>query len=89
MDERDYKAMNEELTRKMTPKEKAKELYNKYEFVYIQNYTSKHEVKQCVIILIDELLNMWYNICHSLSVDFSSTANTIYWESVKEEINKI
>lgn len=40
----------------MTPKEKALELYKKYEFVYIQNYTSKHEVKQCVLILVEEIL---------------------------------
>ena len=40
----------------MTPKEKAKEFYDKYEFVYIQNYTSKHEVIQCCIIAVDEIL---------------------------------
>ena len=40
----------------MTPKEKAKELYDKYEFVYIQNYTSKHEVKQCALLAVDEII---------------------------------
>jgi hypothetical protein len=40
----------------MTPKEKAKQLYEKYEFVYIQNYTSKHEVKECVLIAVNEII---------------------------------
>ena len=40
----------------MTSKEKAKELYKKYEFVYIQNYTSKHEVKECALIAVDEII---------------------------------
>ena len=31
----------------MTPKEKAKELIEKYDFMYIQNYTSMFDIKQC------------------------------------------
>lgn len=41
----------------MSPQEKAKELYKKYEFVYIQNYTSSYEVKQCAIIAVDEIIS--------------------------------
>ena len=64
----------------MTAKEKAKDLYSKYEFVYIQNYTSKHEVKQCAIIAVDELIN---------DCDASSPfeeERLKYWEKVKEQI---
>jgi hypothetical protein len=43
----------------MTPKEKAKELYGYYEFVYIQNYTSSFEVKQCCLIAIGEMKKLF------------------------------
>ena len=56
----------------MSPQEKAKELYEKYEFVYIQNYTSKHEVKQCALIAVEEILKY--------------TINIYYWQEVKTEI---
>ena len=38
----------------MTPREKAIELVDQYNFIYIQNYTSIHEVKQCALIAVDE-----------------------------------
>ena len=63
----------------MSPKEKAKELYDKYEFVYIQNYTSKHEVIQCAIIAVDEILD-------SCIKDIS---HLHYWVGVKAEIEKM
>ena len=66
----------------MTPKEKAKELYDKYEFVYIQNYTyytSKHEVIECAIIAVDEILD-------SCIKDIS---HLHYWVAVKSEIEKL
>ena len=62
----------------MTPKEKAKELIDKYEFVYIQNYTSMFEVKECALIAVDELL---------LLVTYQPTID--YWNEVKQEIEKL
>jgi hypothetical protein len=67
----------------MTPKEKAKELIDKYQFVYIQNYTSMFEVKQCALIAVDELIealdeNSWQN---RLIID--------YWKEVKHELEKL
>ena len=64
----------------MTPKEKAKELYEKYEFVYIQNYTSKHEVKQCALIAVDEILRV--------SITYAGKDYEFYQE-VKQEIEKL
>jgi hypothetical protein len=61
----------------MTPKEKAKELINKYEFVYIQNYTSMFEVKQCALIAVDEIIDLVKHI----DVDSED-----YWNEVKQEI---
>jgi hypothetical protein len=62
----------------MTPKEKAKELYDKYEFVYIQNYTSKHEVKQCALIAVEEILG-------SMGAD----RGYAFWTEVKQEIKQL
>ena len=42
-------------------KDKAKELLEKFDFVYIQNYTSISEVKQCVLITIDEICDAIYS----------------------------
>ncbi len=67
----------------MTPKEKAQELYDKYEFVYIQNYTSKHEVKQCALIAVDEILNSRPAITDS-QIEYQN-----YWQQVKTEIEKL
>ena len=61
----------------MTAKEKAIELVDKYEFVYIQNYTSMFEVKQCALIAVDELIK---------ETDWSEAE---YWEEVKQEISQL
>jgi hypothetical protein len=68
----------------MNPKEKAKELYEKYEFVYIQNYTSEHEVKQCALIAVDEILNI--NIKETTEECMKLIK---YWNEVKLEIEKL
>ena len=66
----------------MTPKEKAKELVDKYEFVYIQNYTSMFEVKECALIAVDEIIN-----CDSFFKTLEDTkAFTKYWYEVQQEI---
>lgn len=67
----------------MTPKEKAKELIDKYNFIYIPHYTSIHEVKQCALICVDEIL-LHEKTAHSV-LDKSSD----YWQEVKEEIQKL
>jgi hypothetical protein len=74
----------------MTPKEKAKELYNKYTFIYMQNYCSKYEVKQCVLIAVDEILDtLNYNI-RDIDVRGNILLDLIdYWKEVKQEIEKI
>lgn len=61
----------------MTPKEKAKELFEKYAFVEIAYYTSKHEVKECALIAVNEI------------IDSHNNDNKWYWYEVKEEIEKL
>jgi len=74
----------------MTAKEKAKELYKKYEFVYIPNYTSKFEVKECCLIVCDEMINYidskgngYYTLSEELRNDYD------FWLDVKAEIEKL
>lgn len=66
----------------MAPKEKAKELVEKFNFVYIPNYTSMHEVKQCALIAVSEIIET------VLGGDWSSPLMP-YWEEVKAEIEKL
>jgi len=69
----------------MTPKEKAKELIDKYSFVEIANYTSMFEVKQCALIAVDEILDEIQPF--ELAWEYESKIK--FWESVKKEIEKL
>ena len=68
----------------MTPKEKAKELLDKYQFVEIANYTSMFEVKECALIAVDEILNIDNIKPYILHKEIIE-----YWNEVKQEINKL
>ena len=64
----------------MTAKEKAKELFEKYKNIKINNtylYPSDSYCKQCALICVDEIL------------EFHDRIYVKYWKEVKEEINKI
>ena len=61
----------------MTPKEKAKELVNKF----LQIYDGRvPQAKQCTLICVDEMLE-------ELGEDLKLAYN--YWTEVKQEINKL
>jgi hypothetical protein len=66
----------------MSPKEKAKELFNKYA-TYVVMWTGGSEVerqncKQCALIAVDEILS---------AIGFSVMDE--YWQQVKQEIEKL
>jgi hypothetical protein len=71
----------------MTPKEKAKELFNK---MYntddpMGNYPMCFDTaKQCALIAVDEIIN-------SIVITDLTTAENqfIYWEEVKQQIEKL
>jgi hypothetical protein len=67
----------------MTPKEKAKELYNKYS-VYNVNGKSimkiGPEVKVFTLIAVDEILNEYWS---------HDTKRRDWWKEVKQEIEKL
>jgi len=72
----------------MTPKEKAKELIDKYQFVYIQNYTSMFEVKQCALIAVDEILQNFGTLTEGKQ-HYAACYTIKYYEEVKQEIEKL
>ena len=69
----------------MTPKEKAKELFEKFYLVREINEVcilSNYSAKQCALIAVDEILN---NDGFTKFDDYL----TEYWKEVKQEIEKI
>lgn len=63
----------------MTPKEKAKELVNKFYIQEIKYYENITTAKECALISVDEILNL----------DNFSIEGRVYWEEVKFEIEKL
>lgn len=81
----------------MTPKEKAQQLLYMYDFVFIQNYSSKHEVKQAAIIAIDQIISE-LQILHkpeyttfiiSQGITSDGYERVDYWEEVKTELDQL
>jgi hypothetical protein len=68
----------------MTPKEKAKELSNK--FLQFTPYEFEYDyAKECALIAVDEIID-------SIEIgfeDYKALAKNSYWNEVKQEINKL
>ena len=73
----------------MTPKEKAKELIQKYlkmndglieEFIPIP----KEGAKQCALVAVDEILDSHYKLLSGVNTTIYK-----YWQEVKQEIEKL
>ena len=71
----------------MTPKEKVVELYNKYEQLgkdFTRGVSMAEFAKQCALIAVDEIL-----IAIPNASDYDSYHELVYWQLVKEEIEKL
>jgi hypothetical protein len=73
-----------------TPKEKAKELIDKFTVVGLQQ---RNEGYQCALIAVDEILNTLKIFIEkdttSKSVVNFSVSRIVYWVQVKQEIEKL
>ena len=69
----------------MTPKQKAKEIYDKFYGIPLYILT----IKQSCNIVVDEICKLRLNIGHHLNTDEDKENYYSYWEQVKEEINKL
>jgi hypothetical protein len=69
----------------MTPKEKAKELVDKY-FIELNEHNESYDEEaaiQCALIAVDEIR---YFMINSLKWDKKHNGNVLYWNEVKQEI---
>jgi hypothetical protein len=80
----------------MTPKDKAIELYNKYEQLcrdFTRGVSMKEFAKQCALIAVDEILNTLKVFPEkdttSKSVVNFSISRIVYWVQVKKEIEAL
>jgi hypothetical protein len=69
----------------MTPKEKAKELFDKYEN-YTNGWDFLKDAKQCALIAVEEIINLPINEWCQITETYEDTE---YWLEVKQEINKL
>jgi hypothetical protein len=65
----------------ITPKEKAEELFEKFNNPDTKYYPYVHNAQQCALIAVDEILdnNLWFN----------DEINNNYWFEVRQEIEKL
>jgi len=73
----------------MTPKEKAEELYNKYEQLgkdFTRGVSMAEFAKQCALIAVDEVIK---TIPDASDYDSPYNHELVYWQLVKEEIEKL
>ena len=72
----------------MTPKERANELYSKYDDLlnkdFINPIVFDNQLKQCALIAVDEILDL---IIPIYSYDYEVLNQ--YWMEVKQEIEKL
>ena len=73
----------------MTPKEKAKELVDKYYNLESEGdkggWMTKNDAKQCALIAVDEILKSNPTIIDCNGTEF----NYKFWTEVKKEIEKL
>ncbi len=71
----------------MTPKENAVELYNKYELLgkdFTRGVSMAEFAKECALIAVDEVIKAIPD-----ASDYDSYHELVYWQLVKEEIEKL
>ena len=80
----------------MTPKDKALELYNKYEQLgrdFTRGVSMKEFAKRCALIAVDELIKYHDDIMDVVRYELPSNIVAVipykYWEDVKQEIEKL
>lgn len=83
----------------MTPKEKAKELFDKY-FEFVEAFSAQNQIenaKQCALITVDEIIKSeprypsdvdWDDVggTHQYYYEAQHEEALNYWEEVKQEI---
>jgi len=69
----------------MTPKEKADELYCKYDSLFKAPFKKHQQIKECAFKAVDEIIE---EVVESADNEVKSM-RIIYWEKVKQEREKL
>jgi len=69
----------------MTPKEKAEELFEKFNNPDTTHHPYVHNAQQCALISVDEILRL--NVFDYYYSDWSCRIE--YWQEVKQELEKL
>jgi hypothetical protein len=82
----------------MTPKEKAKELFEMFgEYVETRisedgrGFDKTYCKKQCALIAVDEMMNVYASALHAMGMekDIAESTQSVYLQEVKQEIEKL
>jgi hypothetical protein len=79
----------------MTPKEKARELVDKYYHLFsveLENTIADYEAKECALIAVDEVLenvNYFFNELEKDGLPNKFDDEIEYWNQIKQEIIKL
>ena len=69
----------------MTPKEKAKELFDKMDMIiYTDQDNWRDQCKQCALIAVDEIIKSAYSMYEKQFLNSKE-----YWQEVKTEISNL
>lgn len=76
----------------MTPKERAKELYSKFDNLlnkdFIHPIVYDNQLKECALILVDDAIKRYFNLEENMYEGFYSIEIS-YLNEVKQEIEKL
>jgi hypothetical protein len=70
----------------MTPKEKAEELFEKFNNPDTKYYPYVHNAQQCALIAVNEIIN---SNPHSNPLNTEVYSTMDWWQEVKKEIEKL
>ena len=70
----------------MTPKEKAEELFEKFNNPDTTHHPYVHNAQQCALIAVDEILSDYKNYLLHENTEYKGL---MYWKEVKKEIEKL
>jgi len=75
----------------MTPKEKARDLFDSYYYCLLQSDVTQRTywAKQCALIAVDEIINNCLFEFYSCGFLTLKTKHKEYWQEVKIEIEKL
>jgi hypothetical protein len=75
----------------MTPKEKARDLINKFSLKVLDTHLggSNARVIECALLAVNEILNSDPSRRYWDTYDDETPSAIIYWEEVKQELNKL